>query len=291
MPEEHQNTGVDQGSDAGGQEEEFNLEEILFGEEAGADEQGDAGPDENAEQTGEGEEDKGQQEPDAQPAQTQTQESGDKQLSDDGEKAFAAKWAAKKDEVRREVEAELKQRSETTKQEQDQGAPKHREMSEQEIERLAEDLDVPTQYARIVHQQQQMINQLSENEKRREQMQRERAEYDDAKNYVQELKNQNPSMPEWDDKALHNYRIDHYKKYHTVLPWKEAYKMAIADSVVSGDVTRQAQQEAINNIQRREKEASTLKGSSTKKPTIDDLSTEQFEQLAEEVKSGKYKRS
>ncbi len=292
MPEENANTGVDQGTDAGGQSEELNIEEILFGdmeeENTGVEEQDDAGPTEGAEQEGEGEKEDAQAE--ERPAQQQ-QGSEDIKLPDDADKAFAAKWSAKKDELRDEIVKEIESRTQTTQKQQEQGAPKYREPSNEELEKLANDLDASPQLVKLLHQQQQMINKQTEEVRRRDQQARDKEEFNDAQRYVQELKQNNPNVPDWDAQKLHQYRMDHYKKYQTVLPWREAYKMSLADAVMSGDITKQAQQEAIENIQQRDKEASTLKSSSTKRPTIEDISSGQFEDMVERVKAGDFKRS
>lgn len=305
MPEEHINTGVDQGPDAGGQQEDFSLEEILFGgedDQTGVDEQSDAGSEETAEQEGEAaepQEDQQQQEPSEVSAGQ-----GESGLPDEkSEKAFAKKWSAEKEKLNQEREQireeerqrimqEMQQRTQTTQKQQQQGAPKHREMSDEEIEKLADEWGVPTELVKVVHNQQKMLNQQIEENRKQAKMQRERKEFQDAQDYAQKLKQENPSLPDFDQDKLHQYRMEHYRKYRTHLPWSEAYRMYVADAVMSGDMTRQAQQETINQIQEREKASGSLKGSSQKKPPrIKEAPKDKFEQMVESVKSGKYKRS
>jgi hypothetical protein len=273
-------TGVESVPAAGGQEtgsseDSFDLESLLFGDqsEEGAKEEDAAGPAEGTEQG----------------------ESQDQGLPDDASKAFAKKWAAEseklEEKIRTKVMAELEAKTRTTPQEQAQGAPAHRELSQTEIDELAQKLDVSSEAARIFYKQQELINNLTEEQRRNTQRSREQAAYNDAVQYARQLKEQNPAMPDWSDEKIQERRMEHWKVYGTTLPWKEAYKMQLADSVLSGDLTRQAQQDAIRNIQTRETAAVGLKAPASQKKTINDLSTAQFNQMVEDAKMGKFKKS
>ncbi len=270
MTDEH--TGVVEES-AAGAEEEFDLEALLFGdtEETGEEPEGDTDPEVEAEQ-------------------------GEVELpTEDASKAFAKKWSAEKskirDEVREEVMRELRQQTTTTPQEQERGAPQHRELSTEELEKMAQEFDTSPSVMRILHQQQMMINRQAEDAKRAAHMSRERSEYQGARKYAEEVAAQNPTMPQWDNDKIQDYRLQHYKQYGISLPWKEAYRMQIADAVMSGEVTRQAQQEVIQNIQKRDTASPKIKSQSTQRMTVDDLTKEQFEAMLEDAKAGKFKRS
>ncbi len=257
------------------QESGFDLDALLFGEdnEKGEEQEGAADPVEVEEQ--------GEQE-----AELPTE---------DASKAFAAKWAAEKhkirDEVRSEIMSEIKTQSQTTPQQQRQGAPQYRELSQEELAKLADEFETSPAVVRILHQQQQLINQQADEARRMSQTNRERTEYTEAMRLAEQWTAENPSLPKWDDKKIHEYRMNHYNKYGTTLPWEQAYRGYIADAVLSGDIGRQAQQETIKKITQRDVQSAPLKPTSTPKPTIDDLSPDDFARLREEVLEGKYKRS
>ena len=280
---EEKYTGVDQGSDAGSQEE-FKLEDILFSEsdDTGVNDEGDAGPGAEGEQ-GEGS------------TEDQGAENKGHEDSDPVSKAFAAKWSAKESEIRederKKVMEELEQRTQTTPQQQQQGAAQHRDMSDQELEKMADDYGVSVEVMRILHKQQQMINQQHEESRRQAQAGREQAEFNEAINYAQKAKSENSAMPDFDKDALHKIRLEHWRKHQTVLPWREAYLVQVADKVLSGELARHAQQETLNKIQERETASGSLKSTSSKKPGIRDLSKDRFEEMVEEVKSGKHSRT
>ena len=270
-------TGESNAPAAGETQDSFDLDAILFGDgEEKVEEQGDDNPE-------------------TEPEQKQVEPEEKEELPEDASKAFAKKWSAEKDkirdEVRNEIMREIQSKQETTPQQQQQGAPQYRELSQEELTKLADQFETSPAVMRLLHNQQMVLNQQAEELKRRAQLDRERSGYSDAQRYVGELVSKNPNLPTWDDKKIHEYRMNHYKAYGTVLPWKEAYRMQVADAVLTGDLTRKAQQETIRKIQQRESETVNVKAHPAQKPTISDLTKEQFENLVAEVKAGKYKRS
>jgi hypothetical protein len=258
-------------------EQEIDIEKLLFGEEenTGVEEEGAADP--NDEAVVEAEE---------KPKEVK--------LPEDASKAFATKLAAEKDKMRDEIRSEIMQEIERTKntpEQQRQGAPAYQGLSEEEIEKLADDLDASPKLVRVVYEQQMRINQQEEINRKMTAQVRDRSEYESAKTFAQEMVAKNETMPVFDDKVLHNYRMKYYQEHAgATLPWKEAYKMLVADTVMSGDLTREAQQAAIEQIKERDKTTVGLKSPAAQKPTIDDLPSDQFNKLVEEAKSGKYKR-
>lgn len=269
------NTEVEAPAAGEQQSNELDLESLLFGDQS---------------ETGE------KEEVAAEPAETEEQVSEAQELpTEDASKAFAAKWSAEKnklrDEVRSEVMAEIQQQTQTTPQQQAQGAPHYRELSQDELNKLADEFETSPAVVRILHQQQQLLNQQAVENRRMTRMTRERAEYTEAQKFAENLVRDNPSLPKWDDKKIHDYRMAHYKKYGTTLPWAEAYRGFIADAVLSGDFSRQTQQETIKKITERDTQSAPLKPTATPKPTISDLTDEQFDKLRAEVLEGKYKRS
>jgi len=286
---EETTTGVESVPAAGEQvSEELDFEKILFGDddnsgETEEEEQNAAGSEET--EQGEGEEEK---------EQTEEPEKPDLP-TEDASIAFAKKWEANKakvkDELRAEIMEEIKQQTQTTTQQQSQGAPKYREMTEEQIQKLADDFETSPAVAKVLYAQQQAQNRLQEQLRQQTQRQKEQEEYIEAQRLANKLKQENQSLPDWDNKKLHNYRMEHYKKYGSVLPWGEAYKMAIADAVTTGNLDRQVQQETIKKIQKREETNVGLQKPSTPKLGVEDLTDEQFAKLKDEVMLGKYKRS
>lgn len=279
MTYEQNNSGANDVPAAGEQNnEEYDIEEILFGglddDNSGVDKQKDA-----ASESQESEQQEGQ---------------GD-ELPEDASKAFAKKLNAEREKIREEerqkIQEEIRQRTETTQQEQQQGAPQHRQMPQEEIERLAEQYEVSVPFMQFMINQQQQNQQLQQKLRERDMRDRERSEYLQAKEFANELKGQNSSLPDWDDKQLDTYRKQYYKRYGAILPWKEAYQMSIADAVTSGELTRQTQQDTIKNIQEREEQSTNIKSPSPKRMTIMDLPKDQFDKMVEDAKLGKYKRS
>jgi hypothetical protein len=276
-------SGVDSVPAAGEQAKEesgFDLDALLFGNdsESGAKEEGAADPDEGAEQ-GEGE----------------VREEQIQDLPDDASKAFATKWKEEsgklEEKIRAKILAEMEEKTRTTGAEQAQGAPPNREITPEELEKLADDLKTSPEVAKILYKQQQLINQQTEDSRRNAQRSREQSEYNSAVQYARQLHTENPSLPDWNDDTVHEYRMNHYKTYGTTLPWKEAYRMQLADAVLKGDISRQAQQEVIRKIQERDTASVDVKSPESRKSTIADLSDEQFAKLKEEVKLGKHRRS
>lgn len=279
MTYEQNNSGANDVPAAGEQNnEEYDIEEILFGglddDNSGVDKQKDA-----ASESQESEQQEGQ---------------GD-ELPEDASKAFAKKLNAEREKIREEerqkIQEEIRQRTETTQQEQQQGAPQHRQMPQEEIERLAEQYEVSVPFMQFMINQQQQNQQLQQKLRERDMRDRERSEYLQAKEFANELKGQNSSLPDWDDKQLDTYRKQYYKRYGAILPWKEAYQMSIADAVTSGELTRQTQQDTIKNIQEREEQSTNIKSPSPKRMTIMDLPKDRFDKMVEDAKLGKYKRS
>lgn len=273
-------SGVETVPAAAGQTTEesgFDLDAILYGDdsETGANEEGAADPAETEAVPGE--------------------EEGEPELPDNASKAFAAKWKAEssrlEESIRAKVLAEMEEKTRTTPAEQNQGAPQNREITTEELEELADKLKTSPEVAKILYNQQQLINQQAEDSQLNERRDREKADYNSAVQYARQLNSENPSMPAWSDEKVQAYRMNHYKLYGTTLPWKEAYKMQLADSVLSGEVSRQAQQEAIRKIQERDTASVDVKSPATRKMGMADLTPEQFKKLKEEVKLGLHKKS
>lgn len=267
-------SGVEKAVPAAGEQEEsgFDLEKILFGgDDSGVKEKEAAAPEEPKQKDDAGE------------------------LPEDASKAFAKKLKEEKEkmeqEIRAKIVAELEQRTQTTAQQQGQGAGQFRPMTQEELEKLAEDLETSPKVVSILYQQQQLINQYSDVQKREAQKSADRSEYNAAVAFARKLREENSSMPDWDDESVHTYRMNHYKEYGRTLPWKEAYKMMIADKVMTGNIARETQQETIRKIQERENADVNLKAPGSKAMTIDDLTPEQFAKMKEDALAGKYKRS
>jgi len=261
MPDEH--TGVEEQPVAG---VGFDLEKILFGE-TGV-EEGESAADSADQKTDD--------------------------LPDDVSKAFAARLADEREKIRKELKDELltemSQRTQQPAQQVQQ--PVYKDYTDEQLEELADRYDTSPAMVKKLLEQEQKTELLYMEQRRNAQIIREQNEYRDAKQYAEQLVQQTSALPAWDDTKVDQYRQNHWKQTGVVLPWKDAYRLIISDAVLAGDIKRKTEQDTIKNITKRSEETNTLQQPSTKrKPSIGDLSKDEFDAFIKEAKTGKWKQS
>jgi hypothetical protein len=222
---------------------------------------------------------------------------------DSTEKAFAARLRKEREKIARETEERLRQEYEARYRQQPQPQPQPYyptqqappPLTKQQLEELADQLGVTVETATAMYHQQWLINQ--QNEAIRWQGEHLRLMADstskvEALKAIEQRRKNNPNLPEPDEARLQQIRQEYKNRYGYDLPWEEAYEKLVAQEAISGNLTRTAQQKVINDITARgRKTVQAGKGGRAKKPSIEDMSKEDFEALVEQAKAGKFKRS
>jgi len=232
-------------------------------------------------------------------------EAGEGTFGDEStEKAFAARLRQEKERVAQEIEERVRQeyeakyRQQQQQQQQQQHSPPSQApplLPRQELETLAEQLGVTLETANAMYHQQWLINQQNEAIKRQDEYLRRMADTTskvEAMKTVDQRRRGNPNLPEADEVRMGQIRKDYRERYGYDLPWEEAYEKLVAQEAMSGNLTRTAQQKVINNITARSKKTVQAgKAGVAKRPSIEDMSKDEFEALVEQAKAGKFKRS
>jgi len=220
-------------------------------------------------------------------------------------KAFAAKLAKEREKIEQEtkerLEKELRQEYDqkygrtqeqgSQQQSQQQGPPP---LPRDQLEKLADDLGMTPEAANAMYIQQWRINQQNNSLKKQEEylksLQDNTAKGETLRR-IEEKRQQNPNLPEADTNQLEKIRKDYKYKTGYDLPWDDAYDKLVAQEAMSGNLERSAQQKVINNITSRGKATVQAgKGGQAKKPSIEDMSKEEFDSLVEQAKAGKFKK-
>ncbi len=273
--EKETHSGVEQGLAAGDQ---VDYEQLLFGDGSVEDpgvEEGDAADPE--------------QEQEASPEEPGEETGKDPRV----EEAFAKRLKQKEQTLREEIRTELMREFEATKNtpaQQQRGAPPYRGLSDEEVEKLADDLEASPKLVRAFVDQQMRLNQTEQMLRQNTQRDQNRVDYNDGVEFAKSARKNNPDLPDWDDQAMHKIRMEHYQRHGTILPWREAYQIQVARTVVSGDLTRQAQQSVINQIKERDKTTVGLKSPAPQKLDVWDIPGDQWERMKADAASGKYAR-
>lgn len=217
------------------------------------------------------------------------------------EKAFAARLRKEREKIAQETEERLRQEYEAKYQQIQQQqryipppqAPPP--LPRQQLEDLADQLGVTIETANAMYHQQWLINQQNEAIRRQEEYLRRMADNtskSEALKAIEQRRKVNPNLPEPNETRLQQIRKEYKRKYGYDLPWEEAYEKLIAQEAISGNLTRTAQQKVINDITARgRKTVQAGKGGRAKKPSIEDMSKDDFEALVEQAKAGKFKRT
>lgn len=217
------------------------------------------------------------------------------------EKAFAARLRKEREKIAQETEERLRQEYEAKYQQIQQQqryipppqAPPP--LPRQQLEDLADQLGVTIETANAMYHQQWLINQQNEAIRRQEEYLRRMADNtskSEALKAIEQRRKVNPNLPEPDETRLQQIRQEYKGKYGYDLPWEEAYEKLVAQEAISGNLTRTAQQRVINDITARgRKTVQAGKGGRAKKPSIEDMSKDDFEALVEQAKAGKFKRT
>ncbi len=278
MPEEKVLTGVEPGPAAGDQEVDY--EQLLFGEEP--------------EEPGVEEEEVAVPEPEEPGIDVEK----DPHTAEAFAKRLAQKEASLREELTKTLSSEIREEltreleaTRTTPAQQQKGAPVYRGISDEEVEKLADDLEASPKMVRAFLEQRMELNQTQDLLRQTTQRDQNRIEYNDGVQFAQTVRAQNPSLPEWNDAELHKIRMKHYQDHGITLPWKQAYQIHISQAVVSGDVSRQAQQEVISQIKERDKTTVGLKAPAPQKVDIWDVPQEDWEKLKADGAKGKYSKT
>jgi hypothetical protein len=204
------------------------------------------------------------------------------------EKAFAARLRKEREKIAQEIEERLRQEYEAKQQQQQYTPPQPPPLPMQQLEDLADQLGVTIETANAMYHQQWLINKQNEAISRQEEYLRR----SEALKDIEQRRKGNPNLPEPDETRLQQIRKEYKGKYGYDLPWEEAYEKLIAQEAISGNLTRTAQQKVINDITARgRKTVQAGKGGRAKKPSIEDMSKDDFEALVEQAKAGKFKRT
>ncbi len=220
------------------------------------------------------------------------------------EKAFAARLRKEREKIAQETEERLRQEYEAKYGQQQQQQPQQQytpppqappPLPRQELESLADQLGVTIETANAMYHQQWLINQ--QNEAIRQQSEAisrmaDNTSKSEALKAIEQRRRGNPNLPEPDEARMSQIRQEYKGKYGYDLPWEEAYEKLVAQEAISGNLTRTAQQRVINDITARgRKTVQAGKGGRAKKPSIEDMSKDDFEALVEQAKAGKFKRT
>ena len=275
MPDEILTGVEEQAPDAGGQEEEQDI--FNFGEEEA-----------------------GEIDPDAADQETEEENAQEGFKEESTEKAFAARLAKEREKIARETEDRLRQEYEA-KYAQPQQQPQYTPGSQppplqnEQLDALADRLGVTREAAYAMYHQQWLIDR--QNEAIRQQAEDNRRTKEntakvEALKSLEQRRKKNPYLPEPDEKVLADIRKDYRTRTGYDLPWEDAYDKLVARETESGNISRRAEQETIGKITARNKATIQAgKGGQAKKPSIDDLSSDEFNKLVEEAKMGKYKKT
>ncbi len=110
-----------------------------------------------------------------------------------------------------------------------------------------------------------------------------------AKDEIAALRAQNKALPEFDQKALEAIRNE-YRQRNFNLPWREAYDIYVARQVAAGNLTRAAEQQAIDAITGRNKATvQAPKGGGTP-PNYMTMPKADFEKEVEKALRGEYSK-
>ena len=216
----------------------------------------------------------------------------DSELPEDASKAFAKKLTVEREKMEKEIRAELT--AEIQKQPTEQvtdGPARYKPLSGQELEDLAEKLGATPELVSIIYNQEQMNRQMFDDMRKRDKRDLERNEYNQAVTYAKELKEKHPDVPNWDDGAIHKYRMQFYRNYNRTIPWKEAYRAIIADTVLSGDMKRNTEQDLLRKITERDTANVSITKPQQKKVGVWDLPPSQFAEFKKQALEGKFKKS
>ena len=176
-----------------------------------------------------------------------------------------------REEIRAELEAEYQRRY---------VQPPSPESQQEIVESLADRLGITTEAARAILNQQILINQL-----------REREAMNEARAEVEALRATRKELPPWDEKKLSAIRERFEREYGYPLPWKDAYRLYVAEEALSGEIRQRTEQDVLANVQRRDK--STVKtgkgGDTPTKRSAWDLSPDEFAALRDRALRGELK--
>ena len=288
MPEEKK-TGVEKPAVAG-QEEEIDISKYFEDDP------------EDAEETKEGA-------PEGDPQQHTGE---DEELPPEAEKAFARRLAAKEEQIRKEYDQKYSAQQHPQRQQQgvpgpgdqkvgppprqQQQAPQQQPaLSKEQIDKLAEDLALTPEAVNVLYNQQMAISQ--QDSRIREQQEylenlRDESTKAETRTEIEAQRKENPSLPEFDEERVKEMRKQYKDQYGVNLPWKEAYRQLVAEEAMTGNLSRNVQQQTIQQVADRGGVNTQIGkgGKSASKPDLWDLSSDQFSKVKEQALQGKLKK-
>ena len=232
-----------------------------------------------------------QEEPQEEP-QEETQEP-----QESNERAFAERLKHATKKIREEVRQEIMEELQQTQQAQPTTQPNYQNtnvpvLPNEEAERLADQYGTTPEVIRGMYAQQAMLNRQAEMLQRITMDSYERDEKAQARAYAEEVQGNNPLAPKWDEKRLMEFKKDYEKQYGARLTWRDTYRQLVAEEALSGkkyqESIRAAQQDTLKKITSKDKDTVQIKGKTAIKPSIADLSDEEFERFLVEAEEGKY---
>ncbi len=198
------------------------------------------------------------------------------------EKAFARRLAHEREKIKRELEEELRRQFE---------AQRQQESLEERARKLADELMITPEAAKLILQQEERFKQQEERLKElatQYYMMRDDNDKVRVEAMVNERRKTNPYLPPFDEEKVLDVRMQYYNKYGVLPTWEDAYNLYVAAKLSTGEFGRVAEQQAIQKITGRNRvNVQVGKAAQPEKRDIWSLSDEEFERLKEEAKQGK----
>ena len=285
--------GVDGSDDAGLENDELDTDNLETGD---YDDEGDADPEDADVET----EDEGD---DNEPDESEEEEPLDNPKSREA-KAFAKRLAAKERQIADRLKAELTAEFEAKYGQQKQPDTKATPavdplyadmppMTREQLEAYADQQGITADAAWVQLNQQHAINKLHKQLQAQQTATQQTAEERRKAAAIREVATQrkaNPNLPAFSEAKIEKIRGDYQKANGTALPYMDAYRMMVADEVISGKTTRRVQQDTLNNVSKRDTQSVRAgSGGKVTPKSFDDMSEAEFEAKIAEARAGKLK--
>ncbi len=242
-----------------------------------------------------------EEEPDAEVEEEGVEEEGF--ANEKTEVAFAKRLAKEKEKLRAEITEELRadlgsqqagQESHQQYGQQQNQQPMNQAQLTNYIDDLATKWATTPEVVWAMYNQQQSINQqrqLMERTQTYMNQLQDNSTKSETKLAIEAQRKANPLLPEWNDAKLSAIRNEYQKKHGTLPTWEDAYMSHVAKEAMAGTLSRQAQQATIKNITKRDRSSVKANKGGAKKPSLDDMSSADFNRLIEDAKEGKFKKN
>ena len=209
--------------------------------------------------------------------------------------AFAARLAYEKskirDEIIQEITPQLQEqfRQQYESQQPDVNTGEIQPLSDDDAERIAAQMGCSEETARVMYMMQAENNRLKNVVNTVLQGSYENESKAEAMRLASEARAKNPLAPEFNEQQVSQFRQAYHKQTGVMLPWKEAYQLHVSQLALSGELLRQTQQSVLQQVVARDKVTAPIQTTQpAQKRTINELSSEEFRRLQEDVDAGKY---